>query len=281
MKHILAIIICLVIFSSAFSQNEDDKHPLLKDRFTIGAGVYIPVKEVKLGVGGNINIGEIEDSEGIDFDEILDVQDSENTFSLNFSWRFSRNKLWSVRGEYFKVSTKRSVVLEDEIEWDEITYPVGAEVQGSYGIALYRIFFGRAISTGQKHELGGGLGFHGLNIDASIEGEGFVGDESTGFNRSSVGVFLPLPNIGFWYYWSPGKRWLLTASIDWFGIKIDNLSGGLWDVSPGVSFQILKNLALSANYQFLSFDANVDTTDFSGSFDLSFSGPSIRVVGNF
>ncbi|MBT8293806.1 MAG: hypothetical protein KJN70_11055 [Eudoraea sp.] len=281
MKPILPIIICLVIFSSAFSQNENDKHPLLKDKFIIGAGMYFPSRDVKLGVEGNISIEEIEDLEDIDFDETLGLKEGENTFNLSFMWRFSRNKLWSVRGDYFKVGTERSVILDEEIEWDDIVYPVGGEAKVSYGIALYRVFFGRAISTGQKHELGGGLGIHGLKVSASVEGEGFIGETSAGFNRSEVEAFLPLPNIGFWYTWAPTNRWAFSANLDWFGIKIDNISGGLWNVSPGVTFQIIRNLALTANYQFLNFNANIDESNFKGSFDLSFNGPSIRLVGNF
>jgi opacity protein-like surface antigen len=281
MKPILLIIICLVTFNSAFSQNENDKHPLLKDGFIIGAGMYFPARDVKLGVEGNINTEEIEDLEDIDFDETLGLKQGENTFNLTFMWRFSRNKLWSVRGDYFKVGTTRNVTLDEEIEWNDITYPVGGEARVNYGIGLYRIFFGRAISTGQKHELGGGLGIHGLNVKASVEGEGFIGDQSAGFSRSNVDAFLPLPNVGFWYMWAPTKRWAFSAGLDWFGIKIDNISGGLWNVSPGVSFQIIRNLALTANYQFLNFNANIDESNFNGSFDLTFSGPSFRVIGNF
>jgi len=31
----------------------------------------------------------------------------------------------------------------------------------------------------------------------------------------------------------------------------------------------------------LNFNANIDENDFRGSFDLTFSGPSLRVIGNF
>ena len=281
MKPILPVIICLVIFNTAFSQNEDDKHPLLKDKYFIGAGWYFPARDVKLGVEGTVDTEVIEEIDDIDIDETLGIRQGDNTFNFNFFWRFSRNKLWSVRGEYFKVGTERSVILTDPIEWDEVTYPVDAEAKIAYGIGLYRVFFGRAISTGQKHELGGGLGIHGLRIKVSIEGDGIIGDTPVGFNKSDVEAFLPLPNIGFWYIWAPTNRWAFSASLDWFGIKIDNVSGGLWNVSPGITFQIIRNLAISGSYQFLNFNADIDESNFKGSFDLQFSGPSVRVVGNF
>jgi len=281
MKGILTIVVFLVTFGSAFSQQEDDKHPLLTDRFIIGAGWYFPARDVKLGVEGNISIGEIEELEDIDIDRTLGLNEGDKTFNFNFLWRFSKNKFWSVRGDYFRVGTSRNVILDEEIEWDEITYPVGGEANVSYEIGLYRIFFRRAISTGQKHELGGGLGIHGLNFKASMEGEGFVGGTSAGFERSDISAFLPLPNIGFWYIWAPTDRWAFSASVDWFGIKIDNISGGLWNVSPGVTFQIIRNLGVNVNYQFLKFNVDINKDSFKGSFDLKFSGPALRILGNF
>jgi len=278
MKGILTIVIFLVTFGSAFSQQEDDKHPLLTDRFIIGAGWYFPARDVKLGIEGSVDL---EEQEEIDFDETLGLEKGENTFNFNFMWRFSKSKLWSVRGESFKVGATRNVTLDEEIEWEDVIYPVGGEAKVSYEIGLYRIFFGRAISTGQKHELGGGLGIHGLNVKASVEGNAIIDGQSAGFERSDVSAFLPLPNIGFWYFWAPTDRWAFSASVDWFDVKIDNISGGLWNVSPGVTFQIIRNLGVNVNYQFLKFNADINKDSFKGSFDLKFSGPSIRVIGNF
>ncbi|MEP0132557.1 MAG: hypothetical protein ABJJ25_06005 [Eudoraea sp.] len=278
MKDILTIVIFLVTFGSAFSQQEDDKHPLLADRFIIGAGWYFPARDVKLGIEGSVDL---EEQEEIDFDETLGLEKGENTFNFNFMWRFSKSKLWSVRGESFKVGATRNVTLDEEIEWEDVIYPVGGEAKVSYEIGLYRIFFGRAISTGQKHELGGGLGIHGLNVKASVEGNAIIDGQSAGFERSDVSAFLPLPNIGFWYFWAPTDRWAFSASVDWFDVKIDNISGGLWNVSPGVTFQIIRNLGVNVNYQFLKFNADINKDSFKGSFDLKFSGPSIRVIGNF
>jgi len=281
MKTILTIIVLFVTFSSVFSQTGEDKHPLLTDKFIIGAGWYFPNRDIKFGLEGNITTEDLEDLEDIDFDETLGLKEGDNTFNFNFFWRFSKSNYWSVRGEYFKVGTTRNVTLDEDIEWEDITYPVGGEAEVSYGVGLYRVFFSRTISTGQKHEFAGGLGIHGLNVKASVEGEGFVGNTSAGISRSEVSQFLPLPNIGIWYIWAPSDRWAFSANLDWFGIKIDSISGGLWNVSPGVTFQIIRNLGVNLNYEFLNFNANIDEPDFRGSFDLTFNGPSLRVIGNF
>jgi hypothetical protein len=274
----LSIIVFLFGISTLFSQTDGDKNPVLTEKFIIEAGWYFPSENVDLGVQGSTDLEGIED---IDFDETLGLSGGKNTFNLNFRWRFSKSKKWSVSGEYFRVNTEETVTLDEEIEWEDVTYPVGGEAKLGYGLSLYRVFFGRVISTGQKHELGGGLGIHGLNTKAFIEGNAEIDGESAGFERQEESIFLPLPNIGAWYLWAPSAKWSFIARVDWFGIKIDNISGGLWNISPGVAYNIGKKFGVSANYQFLNFNADIDQDDWKGSFDLSFGGPSLRAFVHF
>ncbi|MFC2148693.1 hypothetical protein ACFLR9_09020 [Bacteroidota bacterium] len=278
MKNILSIVVFLVIFSSLYSQTDGDKNPMLTDRFLARAALFIPARTVQVGAEGNIPSNNLGD---IDFDESFGIGGTQNTLNFDFIWRFSRNKFWSVRGQYFRVASEGGAVLEQDIEWQDYTFQAGSSVTAGYGLSLYRIFFGRVISTGQKHELGGGLGIHGLNTYAFIEGEAFINDISTGFRRERVKGFLPLPNIGVWYIWAPTPKWAFSATVDWFGIKIGDYSGGLWNLSPGVTFQAFKNIGFSANYHYLNYYANVTQNSWNGSFDMTFKGPSFGVTANF
>ena len=74
---------------------------------------------------------------------------------------------------------------------------------------------------------------------------------------------------------------LLRADPDWFGITIDNISGGLWNVSPVVTYLFTRNFGVSASYQFINFSADVDQDTWNGGFDLGFGGPSLRLVVHF
>jgi hypothetical protein len=276
----LPIVVFLFAVSPLFSQTDGDKNPILTDNFIIEAGWFFPSDNVDLGVSGSTDL-DLEDLEDIDFDEQLGISGGENTFNLHFKWRFSKSNLWSLSGEYFRLAPQETVILNEEIEWEGVTYPVGGEATIGYKVALYRIFFSRVISRGQKHELGAGLGIHGLNTSAFAEGNAFIDGESAGFERQEESIFLPLPNIGASYIWAPSMRWALMARVDWFGIKIDNISGGLWNISPVVTYLFSKTIGVSASYQFINFNADIDQDDWKGSFDLSFGGPSIRLVAHF
>ena len=72
-----------------------DKHSLLKDRFSVQAGLYSSNKGIKVLVNGS------SENEIIDFSEKANFNENELTLFLNFNWRFSRK--WSLSADYFAV----------------------------------------------------------------------------------------------------------------------------------------------------------------------------------
>ena len=173
------------------------------------------------------------------------------------------------------------MILDESIEWNDKTYDVGAVVTGGYKFALYKIFFGRVISRGDKHEFGGGLGIHAVRIGGFIEGKASVNGLEGSFERNNVQVTLPLPNVGFWYFWAPDAKWAFTGRVDWFGISIDNYTGNLWGLTPGVNYQAFKNIGFSLEYKYLALKADVDKDAWKGNFGMDFYGPSFKVTANF
>lgn len=285
-------ILLLIIGTSLFSQENEinknsditnidsiDKHPLLANRFTFYVGLYSSRKEIGLGVNGAT------DNEIINFNEKVDFNENEYTLFLNFNWRFAR--MWSLTSEYFSVKNGISRSIDEEIEWNDQIYKGGAGVSLGLNVSMYRVFIGRTITKGQKHELGIGLGAHLLDIRTYIEGYAYINNDDTGegaavdFQRSSVNVVAPLPNLGAWYFYAPHPKWMLNARVDWFGLSIDEYSGSLWDVGAGVNYQFHKNIGVGLNYRYFDFAANVNKTYWDGKFSMVFQGPLLTVNANF
>ena len=120
-----------------------------------------------------------------------------------------------------------------------------------------------------------------MNIGAFIEGEvkTDLGDKE--FRSPSTKFLIPLPNIGGWYHWAPTPKWAFVARLDWFGITIDQYSGGLWNLAPGVKYQIIKNLGIGLDYRVFFLNARVNEEIWDGTFDMNFAGPLITLHGNF
>jgi len=101
------------------------------------------------------------------------------------------------------------------------------------------------------------------------------------FERRNVSAVIPLPNLGVWYYYTPSTKVALIARVDWFGIKVGDYSANLWNLAPGVRYQVFKNIGLGLDYRYLLLKASVDTNNWDGDFRMTFSGPLISINANF
>lgn len=263
----------IVVNQQIIAQETEEKNPILTSKFQLGFGLFIPTQNVKFGVDASSG------DQDINFGKTFDFNNSAARPEVSFSWRFS--KFWKLNAEYFNASYAKKLVLEEDIEiGDDYVFNEGSNVKIGYKINLYRIYVGRIISSGMKHELGGGLGFHILNVGPYIEGDVIVNNTDNEFKTASTSVTAPLPNIALWYYYAPTNKWSFTANVDWFGITIDKYSGSLWDIIPSVRYQVIKNFAVSLDYRYFKVNAKVKEDSWKGSFDLSFSGPTITLYGN-
>jgi hypothetical protein len=268
-------LLCLLslIPIQAVAQWETDQHPKLTDRFLFAAGAFVPEKNLKLRVDGS------SPRTDIDFEESLGLSSEETTGSGELRWRFG--KKWSVSGQYFKTKDSATVALSQDIPWDDYILQAGSNVTAGIELSVARLFFGRVFSSGQKHELGLGLGLHWLELGAFVEGEFFLNDESSGFRRESVSADAPLPNIGAWYWYALSPRWMVSTRLDWLGASIGDYSGGLWNANAGVTFQAWRNLGFSFSYQLFKLDVDVKKSDWRGGADLTYNGPFLALHVNW
>ncbi len=291
MKYFTSIVfVAIFLFQGTlFSQenNESEKtisniesqHPLLANRFTFYAGVYSSKKGVRVGVNGE------SDNEIIDFSEKADFNENEVTLFLNINWRFAR--MWTLSAEYFGVKNGISKRIDEDFEWGDQIYNGVGGIELGLNLNMYRIMFGRTIIKGQKYELGAGLGSHILDIETFIEGDAYINNENTGedastdFERNTVTVVAPLPNIGAWYFYAPTQKWMLTARVDWFALSINEYSGSMWNLGAGANYQFHKNIGVGLKYRYFDFTAKVDKDNWDGKFSLIFQGPLLTINANF
>jgi len=273
------IYIYLFIFASTqiiFAQveNESTKHPILTSKFQLSVGLFISRQSL------NFSLDAASNNQEINFGETFDFKNSSGRPQVSFDWRFA--KKWKVSAEYFNANNSEKAELEEDIEIGDgdYTFESGSNVKIGYKINLYRIYAGRVISSGLKHELGGGLGIHLLNMGPFIEGDIIINGNNNEFKRAAVSLTAPLPNIALWYYYAPTEKWAFTARLDWFGLSVDEYSGSLWDIGPSVRYQIIKNLGIALDYRYFKVNANINKEFWDGSADLSFKGPTITIIGN-
>lgn len=106
-------------------------------------------------------------------------------------------------------------------------------------------------------------------------------DQSTDFFRGDANKSQPLPNLGFWYNYSPARKWLLQGRVDWISAEIGDYDGTLWNTTLGVNYQAFRHVGFSLSYQYFNLNLNVNSSDWKGGIDLRYRGPVLAVTGNW
>lgn len=104
------------------AEEQSGVHPYVDQKFFVDLGMYFPDREVKLTVNGSV----VGPGNEIDFEERLGLKKSDETFSLNFAWRFG--KKWQLETQYFASSGKTQSVLDEDVEWNDIIFGAGTSV---------------------------------------------------------------------------------------------------------------------------------------------------------
>ena len=263
--------LCVVLYLSDNATADADIHPFLTDKFYIQVGAYYPTQELKIRYDASIGT----ENREVDFGNEFGLKESDDVFVLEVTWRFG--KKWSLRMQHFQEDRRSGSVLEDDVEWGDVTIGAGSSVVTGSNFELTRMFFGRTFDSSPRHDFGVGLGIHRMETGAFIFRDIIVNFGET----SAVSASGPLPNIGTWYSYSPAEKWYLGGRLDWFEASIGDYSGGLVNFAAGVNYQLFNHFGVGLNYQLFTLKADVKKTSWRGSINTTFEGLYVYLSGNW
>lgn len=279
MKHHLYLYLSALILSTvpaSLLAQEYDYHPALSDNFTASFGTMKSSNSFKMRADTIVDPDPF--GEDIDFGDSLGVNDSSTFFNGNFKWKFGKKRKWSLSGQYFSNNATGGSVLEEDVEWEDHVFREGSYAQAGVKLAVTRAFLGRSFYKNERNDFGLGVGIHNLDLSVFIEGEIMIDDETTGQLRTSDSASQILPNIGGWYNYSPGKRWLLHGRVDWISANIGNYDGTLWNVSAGVNYQAWRHVGFDLSWQYFDLQLKVDKSNWVGGAKMTYSGPVLAIT---
>ena len=274
LSRLVVTALFLVMMSGTVgAQTADDYHPFLSDRFNLEVGAFWPQIDFAARADGS------HPEDEIDFDEAFNMDDSLTTGSINFRWRFG--KKWSLWGQYWGTDQSGEAVLEEDIDWEDVTFKEGTFAGAGVELDIVRVFFGREFNLGPEHEFGVGAGIHYLDLKTYIEGEIILDKFSEEFYHTSTSAAFPLPNIGAWYMYSWSPQWMLQTRVDWLSASIGSYSGSMWDFQAGVNFQAFKNIGFGLYYKGFVLDVYIDKDNWHGRAELDQWGPLLTVTATW
>ena len=251
-------------------------HPALSDNFMFAAGAFRSDNTFKIRAEGRTNLGD-----RIDFGDSVGVDSSNTLGHAQLRWKFGRERKWSIAGQYFSNDATGDATLDEDVNWQNITFREGTFAEGGVKLKVARLFLSRSFVKNEQHDFGVGLGIHNLDLSAFIGGEVKINDETTGYRRGNANASQILPNLGAWYNFSPASRWLLHGRLDWISADLGKVDGTLWNTNVGVNFQAWRHVGFDLSYQYFNLDFTVDKDDWRGGADMTYSGPVISVTVNW
>ena len=255
-----------------------DYHPALSDNFTATVGWMRSSNSFKAEAEGTDSD---DDGDYIDFDDSLGVDDHSTLWNGQLRWKFGKQRKWSLFGQYFSNKAEGEAVLIKDIKWDGDIFREGSSVGAGVKMEIARLFVGRSWIKNAQHDFGVGVGIHNLDVELYIEGLIAVNNEEPEFSRDEVGGNQILPNIGAWYNFSPAKRWLLHARVDWISADVGDYDGTLWNTTLGVNFQAWRHVGIDLYWQYFNLNGGAEKDDWRGRLDLTYSGPVVAVTFNW
>jgi hypothetical protein len=279
MKHQLSLCVFALILSSTpvtLLAQEYEYHPTISDNFVASIGAMKSSNSFNIRAD-SLNVPD-PFGEDIDFGKSLGVSDSSTFFNGQLRWKFGKKRNWGLAAQYFSNNATGSSTLKEDVPWEDVIFGEGTFAEAGVKVAVARLFVGRSLFKNEQNDFGLGIGIHNLDLKIYIEGEIIVGDETTGNLRVEESGSQILPNIGAWYNYSPGKRWLLHGRVDWISANIGDYDGTLWNASAGVNYQAWRHVGIDLSWQYFDLSVEVDKSDWVGGAKMTYSGPVLAVT---
>lgn len=269
------VALLLTTVSAPVLAQDYEYHPALSDNFTASIGWMRSSNSFKAEAEGS---DQDDDGDYIDFEDSLGVSDHSTLWNAQLRWKFGGQRKWSLFGQYFTNNAEGEAVLTEDIEWDGDIFREGSLVGAGVKMGIARLMVGRSWIKNDRHDFGVAVGIHNIDLDIYIEGDIAVNDEDFEFVRDEVGGNQILPNIGAWYNFSPARRWLLHARVDWISADIGDYDGTLWNTTVGVNFQAWRHVGFDLYWQYFNLNGGAEKDDWRGRLDLTYSGPVVAMT---
>lgn len=240
----------------------------LDDKFWVQGAAYWADIDSSASVDsiGNTDLGTV-----IDFESDLEMDDSQTLPSFSAGWR-----AWGrfiVGGDYYALDRDGEATLSRDIVFDDVTFPVSANVSSSMSSNIYRLTLGYSFIRNDTWEVGAALGLHMTDFELSLEGEATAGGVSVGTSRRGRDFLAPLPTLGAYANWQVTPKIAVNGRVDYMSLEIDDYDGGLTNAQISASYRFTRNFGAGIMYRFVDYNVDVTKDDWTGSLDYEFNGP--------
>ena len=238
--------------SSAFAETDDSS-------FSLGVGAFLTDRNSKARVDSTNGDRGTE----VDLEDDLGLDNSDTVVRVDGFWRFAEKH--RIDFSVFDLSRFASTPLAMYIDWKDTTFPVNANVDADFDLAIYKIAYTWLFLKEERGFLGATAGLYIADIGARLSA---TSDGSFEVSTATA----PLPVFGLRGEYKFAEKWAMQASGELFFLEYDDFDGLLFDVFVGLDFDISKNVAVGIGVNSVRMDIGIAQDDLNGELDWEYDG---------
>jgi hypothetical protein len=250
------------------SASEDRSLPWEKGAIVFGGFVAFFSSDLSFGVqdsgSGQLNA---EDLLGLDSDLTV--------FRAGAMYRPGKSRRNQLDFSYASYDRDGSATLTEEITIDNVTYPVGAQVDTVFDFDIIRGTYSYAFWQNDRLRVALGLGIYAVPLRYEVD------IETTGGQTVVEGAdtTLPLPALALRGEFRLVDRLFLNAAVEGMYLEFNDFRGSLVDLNVGIEYRPWKHFGVGLGYNFMGVNVEGEGSssdypgvDFVGEVDVRFSG---------
>jgi hypothetical protein len=253
---------------------------LLNDRFVVNGGVFIMNSDVKAGLNGSSTT-----NPDINFDDTFGRASDANRGRIDALWRITPKH--HLTFTYFNNDTKRSKAIDRDIQWGDVTYKAGGNVDAETNMSVYALSYEYAFLREPNYEVAASAGVHYTDMGLKLSGNATI----TGSNGTTSGPITlqsrssslpaPLPVIGIRGGWVVAPQWYLDGGLQFFKLNVNGYDGNWTDFRLGGTWMFSRHFGAGLAYNRFVTRVDVSRSNFNGRLDVGYSGVQAFLTGSF
>jgi len=216
---------------------EDDRTPDpfserrgISDRFNISIGGFLAAFDTEarldadpIGLGTQINL-----------EDDLGLKSEARDFRVEGFYRFARKHRLDF--DYVLLDRSSTVVVEEQIDWGDITLDVGATATSKFDTQIVRLSYKYSFRTRPRYDAGISFGLSTFIFNTGISGEGSVTEPDPNAEvdvSERTTLVAPVPVLGLHYDLSIRPKVLFRVSGEFFALDTGDWNARLaeWRVA--------------------------------------------------
>ena len=200
----------------------------------------------------NLRLSGADPGDDVSFERDLDLPGNKTQAYLEAFWRPGRRHQVSLNWTRIKRDGGQ-VSLDEDIQWGDDVFRVGAEVQGATDSEFLSGVYRFALYKNEKFEVGPALGLGHIWITATISGQAGIAGEEEELVRevaAEAKASSITGDIGGYFYWWPGRRFLARGDLRYIAVGLDNADAAIAEGRVSLTWYPWSQVGVGAQYSY-------------------------------